>query len=381
MLPGLPVGPAAGASAALAVPAVRLWHGGTISFNGRLLVPAIQFIYNWRMIELKHLRVLKEISELGTISAAARALGYSQPAVTQQLQAVERLVGTPLLVRGRGGMLLTEAGQVLLRHGTSVLAAMSLAEAEVAAVTGLRAGKVRIASFPSGTASVVPGALSHMVDAHPGVSFSLVEAEPEQALAMLGRGECDIALVFSYSTEPDRPPAAASANTVSYPLLEEAVHVVLADDHPAAAEEKVSLCDLRDSRWIAGCPQCRGHLMYACAAAGFSPDIAYETDDYVALQSLAAKGLGVALVPDLILSVVRLPMLRLRPVDPPAVRRVSAVCTPDLARVPGVRATLAALGEAAADVSRAAERRADELRLTVSAARTGRRRGTSPGRR
>jgi DNA-binding transcriptional LysR family regulator len=298
------------------------------------------------VLELKHLRLLRELVEHGTLSAAARCLGYSQPAVTQQLQGLERSLGTPLVVRSRSGISLTEAGEVLLRHGRTALSSLSLAEAEVAAVAGLRSGRIRLACFPSAAGTILPPALASVAARHPGLSFSLTEAEPPEALALLDRGECDVVVAFAYDedTKPKRP--GSTADEVWIPLLRETVHVALAHDHPAATTRHIRLSDLRDERWIAGCPKCRGHLVAACQAAGFEPDIAFETDDYVALQGLAAAGLGVALLPDLVLSVVRLDTLDVRRLHPAQCRTVSAVSTPSLLRVPGVRQTIDALHEA-----------------------------------
>jgi molybdate transport repressor ModE-like protein len=305
------------------------------------------------VIELKHFRLLRAIAQQGTMSAAARELGYSQPAVTQQIQNLERSLRIPLLVRTRTGIRLTEAGELLLRHGASVLATVSLAQAEIEAVAGLRAGRVRIACFPSAAAMLLPRALGTMTAQHPGVSFTLAEMEPPRALEMLRRGECDIAVVYLYLTAGSDNPAALELEPeeIRTQLLEESVHVAMPQGHPAATGRWVDLRDLRDARWIAGCPECRGNLLEACASSGFEPDIAFETDDYVALQGLAAAGLGVALVPDLMLAAARRePQLVLRRLYPMSVRVVSAVSTSALMRMPGVAQTVAALRDSAAAV-------------------------------
>ncbi|MFC4012941.1 LysR family transcriptional regulator [Nonomuraea purpurea] len=305
------------------------------------------------MIELKHFRLLRAIARHGTMSGAARELGYTQPAVTQQIQSLERTLRTPLVTRNRTGFRLTDAGELLLRHGASVLATVSLAQAEVEAIAGLRAGRVRIACFPSAAAMLLPRALGAMTAEHPGVSFTLAETEPPKALEMLRRGECDIAIVYLYVTAGSDGPSSLvlEAGEIRTQLLEESVHVAMPKGHPAAAKRWVDLRELRDARWIAGCAGCRGNLLEACAASGFTPDIAFETDDYVALQGLAAAGLGVALVPDLMRAAARHePGLALRRLHPMSVRVVSAVSTTALMGVPGVAQTVAALRESAAEV-------------------------------
>jgi len=298
-------------------------------------------------MELKHLRLLCAIAEHGTMSAAARALGYSQPAVTQQIQHLERELSTPLVVRTGPGTRLTEAGEILVRHADSVLATVALAQSEVEAIAGLRAGRVRVACFRSAAATLVPPALSVMTRKHPGVSFTLVEAEPTRALEMLRDGACDLAVVYDY-VSPGTYDLAPRLGVSTTHLLDESVHVALPRNHPAAKDAAVHLAALRDDRWIAGCPTCRENLVRSCAEVGYSPDIAFETDDYVALQRLAAAGLGVAFVPELMLAAVRdNPSLVLRPLHPTLTRTVHAVSTRQLLRVPAVARTVAALRAAA----------------------------------
>lgn len=304
-------------------------------------------------MEVRQFELVRALAEHGSLSAVARVLGYSQPAISQQVRLLETQLGTPLVIRGQRGVELTEAGKVLLRHSGSILDTVSLAQAEVAAVAGLRTGRVRIAAFPSST-PIVADAMAQMTKRYPGVTFTLSEAEPPRALELLESGQCDIAVTFRYSTESAIDPEGFSI----VPLFRSEVRVALPGDHPNAEDETVSLAELWDSRWIAGCQDCRGHLVSACTAAGFTPDIAFETDDYVALQSLAALGLGVALLPDLALSAVHVGDLRIRSLTQPTYQYVSAVSTPGLSRVPGVSQTLTALKRAAASLvipSRATE--------------------------
>ncbi|WP_111719521.1 LysR family transcriptional regulator [Homoserinimonas sp. OAct 916] len=304
------------------------------------------------MIEIKHLRLVRALAEHGSLSAAARALGYSQPAVTQQLQRLEALLETPLITRTTRGVHLTGAGDVLLKHATSVLSTMSLAQAEVEAVAGLRSGRVRVAAFPSAAATLIPPAFAAMTREHPGILFTLLEALPDQALQILRNGDCDIALVYRYTNGPDATePAPTPADEVTTGLLEENVHVALPASHPAAIRRTVRLDELRDDHWIAGCPSCRGNLVKLCSHAGFDPNIAFDTDDYVALQGLVAAGLGVALVPDLMLAAVRPdPGLVLKRISTAPMRTIRAVSSASLLRVPGVAQTVDALGVVARDL-------------------------------
>ena len=298
------------------------------------------------MIETKHFRLLKALHETASLSGAARALGYSQPAVTQQLKTLERSLRVVLVSRSRAGARLTEAGQVLLRHGETVLTATSLAESEVAAIAGLRAGNVRLASFPTAAATVLPGAMARMSNDHPAVAFSLVEAEAVDALAMVRRGECDIAVIGRYSTEVEQD-LSDVGQTV---LIEEEMLVALHSGHRLANDQAVTLQDLAGDKWIAGCPNCRGHLLEACRLSGFVPKITFETDDYLALQGLASKGVGVAMLPQLAAVAATVEGLTLHAARPSFSRTVSAVYTRDMARVPAVRETLKAMQAAATEI-------------------------------
>lgn len=297
-------------------------------------------------IEAKHLELVRALAENGSLSGAARALNFSQPAISQQVQALETRLKTEIIVRGRRGVALTEAGQILLRHSSTVLDTLKLAEAEVAAAAGRRASNIRVTAFPSAAATIVATAMAEMAQENPATTFTLIEAEPPEALELLERGECDIAVVFRYSTDASE----ANEALLWLPLLEEGVQVAIPKNHPSIDEAKIDLATLRDSPWIAGCPDCRGHLTQACKDAGFVPKIAFETHDYVALQNLAARGLGVALLPDLVLDAVQVEGLQIRPLTRPSTRSISAVSTHGLSRLPGVRKTLKLLQEAAQNV-------------------------------
>lgn len=299
------------------------------------------------MIDAAGLRVIKAISDHGSFTAAAASLGYSQPAISQMVRRLEDRTGTVLVERLGRSVRLTEAGQVLARHANPVLAALDAAESEVAAIAGLRAGRVRLMAFPSSSSTLVPRALALVKQRFPDVEVSFTEAEPPESLAALRSGECDVAVAFAYEgTDLARGEEDIDA-FITRKLLDDEVRLALPLDHPKAKAKKVKLADLAEEPWIAGCPRCRGHLLSLAARAGFDPDVAFETEDYVAVLGLVSEGLGVALIPDLIrrsagnTGVVTLPM------DPASRRAVYAVTTPDLQRVPAVAATLDALCEAA----------------------------------
>ncbi|MEV8535984.1 LysR substrate-binding domain-containing protein [Streptomyces sp. NPDC051211] len=298
------------------------------------------------MIEARHLRVLRAVAASGSFSAAARELGCTQPAVSQQMKALEQSAGTPLLVRAGREMRLTQAGDALVRHAAGILAGLTAAEEEVAAIAGLRAGRVRLVSFPSGSSTLVPTALAAMRAEHPGTRISLVEAEPPRSVEMLREGDCDVALAFRYASAATAD-AGEWDDLVVRPLLTDRLVGLVPEGHRLAGAEQVRMADLAEEPWIAGCPRCRRHLVDICESAGFTPSIDFATDDYPAVVGLVGAGLGVAVLPELAVESVRAKGARTVAVEPAVEREVVALTLPDLARVPAVAATLAQLERAA----------------------------------
>ncbi|ESP97701.1 LysR family transcriptional regulator [Streptomyces sp. CHA1] len=297
------------------------------------------------MIEARHLRVLRAVAATGSFSAAARELGCTQPAVSQQMKALESSAGTPLLIRTGREMRLTEAGEALTRHAAGILAGLTAAEEEVAAIAGLRAGRVRLVSFPSGSSSLVPAALAALRAAHPGTRVSLEEAEPPRSAELLRAGDCDIALAFRYAgaAAPDE-----WDDLVVRPLLADRLVGLVPEGHRLADAASAGIGELAADPWIAGCPRCRRQLVEVCETEGFTPRIDFATDDYPAVLGLVAAGLGVAVLPALALESLRPKGVRTIAVEPAVEREIVALTLPDLAQVPAVAATLDHLAATAA---------------------------------
>lgn len=307
--------------------------------------PCPRFTYARNVIEARHLRVLRAVATTGSFAAAGRELGCTQPAVSQQMKALEASVGTLLLIRSGREMRLTQAGEALVRHATGILAGLTAAEEEVAAIVGLRAGRVRLVSFPSGSSTLVPTALAALHAAHPGTRVRLEEAEPPSSVEMLRQGDCDVALSFRYE-------GAAGAeewdDLVVRPLLSDRLVGLVPQGHRLARTESVAIGALAGEPWIAGCPRCRAHVVEVCERAGFTPRIDFATDDYPAVVGLVGAGLGVAVLPELAVESVRPKGVRTIAVEPAVRREIVALTLPDLAQVPAVAATLEQLVKAAA---------------------------------
>ena len=285
------------------------------------------------MLDITRLRVLVAVARHGSVTAAARALHYAQPSVSHHLARLEVETGSRLVQRAGRGIRLTEAGRLLADRAAEILGRLDAAEDELAAHTGLRAGRVRLAAFPSALGTFVPSAAAAFAAAYPQVDLRFREAEPPEAVSLLRGGEVDVALLFTYPGGPAPDLAGLRHET----LLDEPMHLVT-----AAGAAAGGLADHRDGPWIGGCERCRGELLRRCAEAGFTPDIRYTTDDYVAVQRLVAAGLGVALLPALALRAHRDERVRTVPLPGPG-RRVSAAVHGEPPDPPGTAAVLAEL--------------------------------------
>jgi DNA-binding transcriptional LysR family regulator len=287
------------------------------------------------MLDVTRLRVLVAVARHGSVTAAARALNYAQPSISHHIARLEAETGARLLERVGRGVRLTEAGRLLAERAEEIIGRLDAAESELAAHVGLREGRVRLAAFPSALGTLVPAAAAWLESETPGVDLRLTEAEPPEALRMLRAGYVDVALVFRHYQEDldPAPPVPADEGTRGRLLLDEPVHLVTraavapdadgaAGDQPAPAS--VDLAAYADCRWIAGCERCRSYLIRQCEAAGFTPKIAFTTDDYVAVQALVAAGLGVTTLPGLCLRAARHPGLSTVPL-PGARRHVFAM--------------------------------------------------------
>ena len=295
-------------------------------------------------LDLQSIRIIRAIAETGSITAAARSLGYSQPAVSQHLQRTEARLTLPLVTRVGRSVRLTEAGQVLARHALNITSALDAASGDLADLAGLRTGTVRLAAFPTASSTIVPRLLASLADSHPGVVVNYIEAQPPQAVAMLKDGAVDLAITFSYPGDRADPHRDSASGLRMLPLFEEETVVVLPARHPLAGSKRVHVGLLADDRWIAGCPRCRGHLLALCELAGFAPRITFETDNASAVLNLVAMDLGVAMLPRLALATATLPPgAVVRTHQPISVRTIQLLSNEGATRVPSVAATVDAL--------------------------------------
>jgi DNA-binding transcriptional LysR family regulator len=289
------------------------------------------------MINAGRLNVLREVVERGSFSAAADALSYSQSAVSQAIATLEGELGAALIERDRRGVRPTAAGAALAGHAEGILARMDDAEAEVAAIAGGRGGRLRIASFPTAGATLVPQAVARFHASHPGVEVTLAEGESEEIAPRLRGGDFDIVLLFEFEGVGER----LGAGIRRFELLDDPLHLALPVEHRLAQRAKLRLEDLREEAWVqtSATSPCARHVVRSCHAAGFEPRVSFESDDYQTVQGLVAAGVGVALIPQLALSTVRSDIL-IRPLDPRSPLRKVFAATPRAAAVTPAVATM-----------------------------------------
>jgi DNA-binding transcriptional LysR family regulator len=283
------------------------------------------------MLDIVRLRVIAAIAASGSVTKAAKQLNYSQPAVSHHLARLEAETGARLVQRIGRGIRLTPEGEHLARRATEIVGRVDTAAAELAALVGMRTGRVRVAGFQSALAALVPHAATSLRRDHPGIELHLTDAHPRVALDLLRAGQVDVAVIFRYDdTTPDDVRATHLFDDPMYLL---------------SLEPGQTLADHHDSDWIAGCEHCRREFVEACDRAGFTPHIAYSSDDVIVEQALVAAGMGVTTMPGLALHTHRAPGIEATALSDFR-RRVYLATYGDPPDPPATTAFIAALHEA-----------------------------------
>jgi DNA-binding transcriptional LysR family regulator len=300
------------------------------------------------MLDVRRMKVLREVAARGSFSAAAEALSFTQSAISQHVAALERETGARLVERSSRGVRLTDAGRSLVAHTDAILARIDAAEDELAAIAGLRGGRLRLACFQSAGATLVPRAVAAFHGRHPHVDLGMVEAEPEEACALLRCGDIDIALVYDHTSVPGTLPTDLELT----PLVEDGYDAILPVGHRLAGRRKLKLSDLADEPWVCStrASGCRNIIEVLCREAGFETRVAFEADETTAAQALVAAGVGVTLLPRLALTAVH-PGVVVRQMADYPVRRVWAATQEGAYTSPATEAMLQILRDVAEEFS------------------------------
>jgi DNA-binding transcriptional LysR family regulator len=295
------------------------------------------------MLDSRRLKVLCEVARHGSFSAAAAALGYTQPAVSRQIATLEAEVGTVLVRRVPLGAVLTDAGRLLVARSEVILARLADAELELRALVGLEAGMLRLATFASAAASFVPIAVARFRERYPEIELTIEMGDPDETVSRLRAGEFD--LVLSHDRMIDSAQGASGIELVH--LFDDPMYVAMPAGHGLCRARKLTLADFADEPWMLAttqtCPDARLFLR-SCHAAGFEPQIAFQNDDYSAILGFVAAGVGVALIPDMVSRGARDDVV-IRSLDPTPPSRPILAVLPAGYRSPAASAMLAVLDE------------------------------------
>ena len=238
------------------------------------------------MLNPRRLRVLREVATRGSFSAAAEALAFTQPAVSQQIAALERETGTTLIERGVRPVRLTDAGRALLVHAEAVLAHLDEAQQELGEIAGLRRGRLRLASFPTAIATLVPNAVARFTQRHPDVDLTVVDDHRQGLIPRLARWELDLALIYDHEALPEPEVRLERAH-----LLDDPFDLLVPDGHQLARRRSVALEELADETWIGGTEDgaYARIVLHSCRVAGFEPRVVFGSDDYNAVHPASSS--------------------------------------------------------------------------------------------
>jgi DNA-binding transcriptional LysR family regulator len=309
------------------------------------------------MLDLKLLQSFREVAVRRSFSAAAEALSFTQPAVSQHIARLEKALDAPLLVRDSRGVTLTPAGDALLAHAEEILAGVRRAEAQVRELAGAERPIMRLGAFQSAAAALTPDAFRIVRAEHPGVDLRLYAVEPNAGVERVAAGDLDASLVLG----SDLMPAPTAPGIDLRHVFDDVMLVALPQGHPLANRPSVPLDELREEPWllsdVGGTCGDSNIVLNACRTAGFTPRIEFASEDYTALQGMAASGMGVALIPSLVTATLR-PDLVVRPIrgQAPTRRILCAVRAADDS--PAVDALVEALRAAARPLGAAGMRAA-----------------------
>ncbi|MGW0502926.1 LysR family transcriptional regulator [Micromonospora sp. NPDC003241] len=304
------------------------------------------------MLDTHQLLILAEVARYGSYTAAAKALGYSQPAISYQMRLLERAARAPLAMRAGRGIVLTEAGRRLADHAEIVLTALAAAESELRAMSEQRADTVRLGAFRSSCATLVPRLLDRLArstsdgDADPAPQLVVQQVEPPEAAQLLRSGKIEVGLLCDWSNEGT---ADAERGLRRVSLMTDRRCVVVPADHWLAREtsggDEVDFADLADEPWVM--ETVRDRFLAACAAARFEPRLVATADDHVTIQNLVTSGVGITLMNELAISAHLDSRLRVRPLANWPQRRIYALASPEVLREAPVAHTVRELRTAA----------------------------------
>ncbi|MBP2322566.1 DNA-binding transcriptional LysR family regulator [Kibdelosporangium banguiense] len=292
------------------------------------------------MLDVRRLQILRAVVTSGSVTSAAGNLGYTPSAISQQLAVLEREAGTALLERVGRGVRPTAAGQLLTEHAAILSKNLTEAESALRDLKEGRTGHLSVRYFATAGVALVPPAMAQLHKHHPGLQIDLKLIDPEDPLPEVEQGRADVAIVVFPRSNPAR------GNVQLIHLMNDPLRAVLPRGHRLASKRVLDLADLADEPWVGSdwTPgPCQDLMLNACAAAGFTPKVTVESEDYATTQGFVAAGLGVAMVPGLGLNTTHSGVLVRRVRRPEPTREIFAAIRDSSAADPAVQAFLSAL--------------------------------------
>ncbi len=278
------------------------------------------------MIDPRRLQVLAEVARQGSFNRAAARLLLTPSAVSQQISALERTVGTPVVRRSTRGVELTDAGRVLVEAAESIAAELLCAAQEIERLAAARTERLTVATFTSGGQRLLPSALSRFTAEHPGVELTVIESEPAESLPLVRSGAAELALAYHIDGPPPVLPGDRSGLTWT-PLLDDPMWIVLPAGHRFGGRATLTVAELADERWVHGCLDVGDMLEHYAAMAGYQVRTACRGTDYQFAQSLVRAGLGISMIPEVALTADSSGLSAVR-LAPPAPCRFVGAATP-----------------------------------------------------
>ncbi|MFE0132030.1 LysR family transcriptional regulator [Streptomyces sp. NPDC059037] len=297
-------------------------------------------------MDLRRLSALRELDRRGSLAKTAEAMHLTPSAVSQQLTALSRELGVPLIERQGRGVRLTGQARVVLQHADAIAAQLERARAELAAWGQGQRGTLTIGAFSSAISGLLPAAMTTLSSTHPHISISVVEAEPPDLFTRLDAGEIDIAVAVDFA----QAPPFTDRRYTRTPLLTDILDIALPAKHRLAHLPRIPLRELATDPWIVGDARscCGAVTRSVCAAGGFTPEIRHAVNDWQSLAALVEAGSGVALIPRLLQPLHRPGLVLRTPEGDPPVRHVFAAIRSGAEQDPVLTATLTHLTQAAA---------------------------------
>ncbi|MFI1988813.1 LysR family transcriptional regulator [Actinoplanes sp. NPDC020271] len=278
------------------------------------------------MIDSRRLQMLAQVARHGSFNRAAAELRLTPSAVSQQISALERSLGTPVVRRSTRGVELTEAGLVLIDAAEAISAELLTAQREIDRLATARTGKLSVATFTSGGQRLLPAALTGFTAAHPGVELTVIESEPEESLPLVRSGAAELALAYHFTGPPPVTDGDRSGLTWT-PILDDPMYVVMPADHRLAGSPSLGIADLGGERWVHGCVGQSDMLDHYAALAGVELRVACRGTDYQFAQSLVRAGVGISSIPEVALTTDPTGLVAV-PMRPPGPCRHIGVATP-----------------------------------------------------